>query len=461
MAKRDLMKDAIGALKISQPYRLQNPGGISLKAPSAGIKTPPAQINPGLDQPQVNLTTGVDNPRANQSHVDLTPDSSAPSQIDPSVKPPRLETTPVEATLVHSTPVKSTPVDSIAVPSSGFDVARFMPVGLTVEFCEKSEGSFMIPHKIYEFAHKAIGKKVELLVFHCLLRFTLGFRRARCETSLSFISKWTGVEVSNIRKALAALADSGLILFVRHGTADQQSAQFELPIVREFLAYEQTRVELTSAQINRSQNNLRSNSAEVKNTANPGENNLSTGVILTPKKEILENKESNKTHTPGGDAHEAVKRYFAGQLPPKRREKDFQTYLALAGSFSEVAVGKALDFVHRNGMIGSGAPVYSPWDYLSHAMPEVLKTVQQLQTSQVAQIQFAQQESEKKRLEQLSTAREEQEVAQRERAFVERFPTAEEQNSVIDEMCKGLPWKPGATRARLIGVGLWWDKTRE
>lgn len=50
-----------------------------------------------------------------------------------------------------------------------FDVTKFVPTGMKVSFTEKG-GSLYIAHTVNEFAIKVLKRKVDLVIFQCMLR---------------------------------------------------------------------------------------------------------------------------------------------------------------------------------------------------------------------------------------------------------------------------------------------------
>jgi hypothetical protein len=180
-----------------------------------------------------------------------------------------------------------------------FDVTPFIPQSIKTPLVFKEKkGVFAIPHVIFEFRWKAIESKIELMVFDCLLRFTLGFHRANCNASNSFIAEWTGLHAPNVRKALKSLMDSGLIRRLEVGLKNHRASTFEIPIVKAYLS-DRSRSEIQKKSMNSGkrseidsisdQINLRSNQSQ-----NSDQINLRTEIDLISKKEIT-NKNTNKT----------------------------------------------------------------------------------------------------------------------------------------------------------------------
>jgi hypothetical protein len=54
-------------------------------------------------------------------------------------------------------------------------------------------------------------------------------------------------------------------------------------------------------------------------------------------------------------------------------------------------------------------------------------------------------------------AREVEEWAEKERAFVRANPGAEKQRQVIVEYCAGMPFSLDGTAARVLAIGRWWQ----
>ncbi len=306
---RQELKRAMGDLKINQPFQLRD-SRPSFNPPV--VKPTSGQIDLGLNRPLVKSTPGLNDLRLDEPEVKVTSGQINERSNQPGVK---------------------------STPGSG--------------------GSFMIPHQLFEYCQRMASTKKELIIFNCLLRYSLGFHRADCEASLSFISQWTGIkDKRNISKTLKRLLAKEVIQVKRDFNARTlQSTIYFIPIVEEYLRAKQPGVNSTSGQ-----NDLGLNQPETRGRFNP-----SPEVDLTPKKENS-NKNSNKTLSP------ELESYFE-KLPERKRISERVALSRLELTYAPEEISKALAWVKKNGSPGSGETVHSPLAFLSTAMNDVLGRV--------------------------------------------------------------------------------------
>jgi hypothetical protein len=117
------------------------------------------------------------------------------------------------------------------------DFTSFLPQGTEQILIELSSGTHNIPHKLYEFMFKATESKVELVVFACLVRFTMGFHRSKCRASQSYICEWTGLGSSGVRRGLKTLIRKGLICVDKEASFEAMCSIYELPVVKWYLEF--------------------------------------------------------------------------------------------------------------------------------------------------------------------------------------------------------------------------------
>jgi hypothetical protein len=194
----------------------------------------------GLNDPEVTNTSGTENPRAKSPEV-----ISTRGEINDGLPTPLVETTGGVAHHSSAQPdVSSTagPIDQRVENTSDSNLEnrlnQFLPPGRgQVSWREKGPGSLHIPHQLFEFAQKATSSRNELLIFNCLIRFSLGFHRTSCEAGYSFIAQWTGIDDSaNVRKSMKTLLAAGLIVKIREADSVRNiAAVYEIPVVRMFL----------------------------------------------------------------------------------------------------------------------------------------------------------------------------------------------------------------------------------
>ena len=369
---RQELKRAMGDLKINQPFQLRD-SRPSFSPPV--VKPTSGQIDPGLNRPLVKSTPGLNDLRLNEPEVKETRGQTDERSNQPGVK---------------------------STPGSG--------------------GSFMIPHQLFEYCQRMASTKKELIIFNCLLRYSLGFHRADCEASLSFISQWTGIkDKRNISKTLKRLLAKEVIQVKRDFNARTlQSTIYFIPIVEEYLRAKQPGVNSTSGQ-----NDLGSNQPETRGRFNP-----SPEVDLTPKKENS-NKKLNKTLSP------ELESYFE-KLPDRKRisERVALSRLELTHSLEEIS--KALGWVEKNGSPGSGEPVHSPLAFLATAMNEVLERVAEAEEKQVSEQRLRETEKRAKAVEAERLAAEETIFQKASRAFEKAYPETKSREAKLEELISKL-----------------------
>lgn len=446
--KQNELKNALQNLKVNEALRLSKgqakdfafrpPEPSEIKSSSAPLEPSPTASQISGSSVKTDLNSSESQSISSSGQKKLRSDQSQfPSSRDDNV--PRVKPSPIKASSDKS-------------DSTGFDLSPFLTEINKIELVERSEGTFHIPHKIYEFVHKAVDTKVELLVFNCLLRYTLGFQRATCSASQSFISRWTGIAVPNVRKALKSLIERRFIRRLEEGTIAHDSAVYELPIVTAYLAYDQVRklgaafTKSPEIEKHSDRNDLGSVSVHISDQIDSG-----SGINSIPKKEI-----ENKDKTLSQKLPLVLRRYFSEQLPALKREREWKVFQSLEEQFDLNQIEQALEFVLRNGALENRASVHSPMAYLSLSIRDVLKKVCE---------EARQQEIKKRELLELEEKRRSEEsdalaFKQMESAFCRAFPSAEHQERVIHEICKRerVGWKPQGQVARSIAIQTWWEQ---
>lgn len=445
-----------------------------LKSDQFQISSNLDEIKPSLNQSEIQSSSDQNEMRSNDTEIKVISDENdlsskqdpietIPVQNNPSVERSEIETTPDQFNLgAKQTEIKTTPdrnklrskrsqlASSAADHEPQFDVRPFLPPGREVDLLEK-KGVLYIPHKLYEFVHKAIETKVEILVFHCLLRNTLGYHRSHCEASQSFIARWTGIAPPNVRKALKSLIAQGLVKRLEEGSIAHDAAVYELPIVRGYLDFERQNPKKPQAKIESSsdRNNLSSIQSENSDQINPR-----SQINLIPNKERI-NKQEKKTLS--HELPNELKNFFDSQIS-RKRESEWNLFLSLQEKYSVDEINTALCSVLKSGTLGEGKPIDSPMAYLCQAMAGVLRRVKSK-----PEIPDWQKDAEKRKAhDEQSLAEIEQErreFIEKEQAFINSFPTEEEQKKFIQEAGKRIPFfKPDNSLCRRDVISMWWDE---
>ncbi|MBI3534594.1 MAG: replication protein [Deltaproteobacteria bacterium] len=432
MARNIVLKDAISSLSIKKHFKLQNPSGIGLQPPIEQNAKAIAQLNLSSDQNKLSV---------NQSEIKISSDRNDLSLNQSEIKS--------SSDQFHS-----------GLSGKNFDVISFFPSPIGIELVERSNGVFQIPHRIFEFALKATSTKVELLIFMCLLRFTLGFKKAQCQLSQTAIARWTGVAASNIRKGLKNLIKSGLIVRKEDGLLNHTSAMYHVPVVKAFLEYDaKIKNNSTQSSLSLNQSELKSISDQSKLSLNQSQNSvqneLRTQLNLSSIKESI-NKELNKTlsqeYLP-----ENIKQYFETLKPEKKRESEFNAFLSLKKDYVDREITDCVEYLKAHGLPGSKEPCHSPMAFLSVGIKEVLESLK------VAKDKAHRKETNEKQLIEAKKQKEEQEKKElegwqkKEEAFYKTFTDVVKQEALILEFTKKLHLHPKSEAARCMAISNWWE----
>lgn len=309
---------------------------------------------------------------------------------------------PIQAKSKKSEIKVSSDQNDLSSNSDDFDFITFAPKGVKVDLVEK-DGEFHIPHRLFEFIHKAVSTKVEILVFSCLLRNTLGYRKPQCQVSQTFIGRWTGIASPNVRRALRELEQSGLIVVKSRGEAHHESAIYEIPLVRAFLKKKNDKKMIPD------QNDLGSKDAE-----NRDQNNLTSEIKLIPNKEI-EKKEERNSLSP------EIERYFASCGPANKREREWNDFQKLIQDFSEDEIAACLAWIKTHGIPNTGEVCHSPMAFLGHGIQQVLKLVQEASQKKEKHTQAEAEKNRKKAAERALELEEAQRFEQARQVFDSSF----------------------------------------
>lgn len=303
----------------------------------------------------------------------------------------------------------------------GFQVERFFPDGKEITFSEK-DGIFQIPHWLFEFCHKATQTRNELIIFQCLIRYTLGFRRSKVEASQTFIGQWTGLSESTVRRSMKGLLASGLVKQVAVGQACHEWGAYEVPIVKAYLSVKE-KAELT---LNSAQVELR-----LDRTENSVQDAGGTPLNLYSKKEII-NKTENKTLS----LFPEKIRIFYEKSAFGKRESEIRNFLELKKQFPAEEIFECWNFVHENGCVTTKQTVYSPMGYLASAYQQVLALVQKAALAK-RRVEAERLVEIKKRADREKSEKEEAEMLlQAEKAFFQAFPDPAEQVKYLNQKVK-------------------------
>lgn len=240
-----------------------------------------------------------------------------------------------------------------------FDVRPYLPPGASVNLVERG-GVLYVPHRINEFAIKVVKRKVDLVVFQCLIRYTLGFHRSTCRVSNLFMARWTGLLSPNVRKGLKSLKALGLIQTVTAPTAST-AAVYSVPIVRGYLSWRKAREE--DAKSGRSSGDSTGLSTEIQRNAVQHSEH-------SQRKKVK--KIGNKTLSPAEALPHKIRSYIDSIRPHQKRVEEEYHLFQLLTDYPESDLVEALDYVQTNGALDTGERVHSPFHYLSYTAEQVI-----------------------------------------------------------------------------------------
>lgn len=336
----------------SDTLRVEHPVGKSPTGHQALVEKPSGSNSQGVTRPQGNAPVGVSPPFE-------IPHSQAPRVKDPGGGSPSGQFS-----------------DETRIPISGFDPTPFVPTekGI-ITWREKGSGELRIPHRLYEYAHRVTSTRNELLVFDCLLRFSLGFHRSWCEAGYSFIAAWTGInDITNIKKSLRTLLGAGIVVKTKdHDSASNSGSIYEVPVVKAYLEYVASKKSaLSSEQPAKSPlGGLPSGQANQRGITPGAGGQTTSGPVgeLPPKKE-----NSNKTpkKTLSQEAATELDDYIDQIKPASKRESEIFFLGRLLPEYPSQDVAMALGYVRAFGVLGSKQECHSPLKYLASAIEQVL-----------------------------------------------------------------------------------------
>ncbi len=348
--------------------------------------------------------------------------------------------TPIQSDSISSQESYETPVPS------GFDLRPFLPQGESIEFEEVSEGTYQVPHRLFEFCIKVADTKIELKVLLCLMRFSLGFHRSQCEAGLSFVSRWTGLDRRNVHKAIESLLGKKLIIRVTLGKHFDQGSIYEIPVVRAYLDYtSQRRTSTPKTPITQeSPTEEKMNSLLLKQHQYCSQNNNSTVVESPPKKDNpKKTKNINHTHS----KNEFLDQYFQSIKQNTKRKKEWECFQELKEDhYSLEEISEAVDLLVTDGipqeksdLPASKISCHFPMAFLLTRMDWVLGFVPARREKLRKREERKNLESERKTREQQEADLEENQYVQDMLAFNQAFPTETEKARCYREFAQKHP----------------------
>ncbi|QDK44626.1 hypothetical protein DOM22_05345 [Bdellovibrio sp. ZAP7] len=300
---------------------------------------------------------------------------------------------------------------------SHFDVSKYLPPGIKVDFIEKG-GALFVPHRINEFSVKVIRRKIDLIVFQCILRYTLGFHRPAARLSNTFIATWTGLQPPNVRKALRSLKEMGLVTILVPGTASSTTL-YDVPIVRGYLEWRRAR----------------ENDAKVGSTvSHEGDQSDPRGRFNEISKKENLNKTGKKTPSPSEALPHKISNYIESVRPHQKRVEEEYYLNLLLQDYPADDLGEALDHILIHGSLDTGEKIHSPMKYLSYTAEEVISSIHQSKEKALRREELR---KKKEQDLQMQDARKKMEAEEMAKALIEfRELSAEDQSRQTEEYRK-------------------------
>ncbi len=345
-----------------------------------------------------------------------------------------------------------------------FDAQVYLPKDRMVPLRENSVGTHQIPHKIYEFMFKASGTKVELLVFACLIRFSMGYHRAGCKASLSFIAGWTGLAIPNARKGVEALLASGLVVRMELGSHFSRPSLYEIPVVKGYLEHlvklpqtEKLSEKSECESVEKERAPL-SNQLQYCDQINPG-----TVIDSITNKDII-NKNLKKTLSPDP----FLKNYFDSLQSKRKKESEWKHFEEIQNDgYSVQQISTCLELLAKEGIPQTNSDsakvkieCHSPMAFLSTAIERVLAEAtlrnEKIRAKEDREKRTTSDQEKKAQ----DSAREEIEFSEKVRLFEKAFPTQAEQQKHIDEFAKKNPiFSRAPSLLKNLAISAWPETT--
>jgi len=311
-------------------------------------------------------------------------------------------------------------LDSLPSKSNGFDVEIYLPPGVQVEFVEKGTGALFTPHRINEFSIKVVKHKVALIVFQCILRYSLGYNRPTARLSNTFIAKWAGLHTPNVRKGLKELKQMGLIQVVVQGSYSKITV-YDVPIIRGYLDWKNqkdggSKQSHPNDQIGSFQSPVR----------------IETNLQVDSFRSLTNKNTKKKTNTTLRTELPFKLQDYISTLKPHRQRVDEEYFLnQLIKDYQPDQIEEAFDYVRGHGTVDTQEPVHSPLKYLSYTIETVLSEIKTKKDKLRRAEQLRRETEEKQRREEVQKQRDAQELRQALDKF-ESSLSEDEQNTYLN-----------------------------
>jgi hypothetical protein len=160
-------------------------------------------------------------------------------------------------------------------------------------------------------------------------------------------------------------------------------------------------------------------------------------------------------------ARQENRKYLDALKPAGKRESEQRAYGLLKQDFGDAEIADCIAHLHEHSLPRTREPSYAPMAFLAKGMAQFLALVQAKRTkaAALAERERLQTEAIGSRIEQELS--EERERLERESAFVQAYPTDQQQEEIIGRYSKRYPALPSRGAAmRNLAVMAWWDEFR-
>lgn len=332
-------------------------------------------------------------------------------------------------------------VNSAVFHSSSCSSVFNQQEGGTPSLSPLQRGYTKLPNTILMAMVSADLSKVEIKILLLIARLSISFGRERVSLSKSSLSKYTGASGSVILEAVKKLERRGLIEKVSGDPF--KSNQFRL-------VYSSTlfqKNENLSEDIGRVENLPQGSNSILR----VGQKSAKTVVGKLPHFKQVSSNDNFKPLTISVGSM-AIQSYFESCQPMRKKISEFKFYSELSEEFSELEISLGLEWVVKNGVIGTGEKCHSPMAYLSKALKEVLSRLEKFKPikKEIAQANFP-------------IANEDPDLSEDENTFKEKenqfklhYPNEEDQKKLIHAFSKTMPFfNPDGEVLRKLAISYW------
>jgi hypothetical protein len=288
----------------------------------------------------------------------------------------------------------------------------------------------------------------EMKILLLIARFTISFQRKLAPLSKAVLERQSGLRGPGVLEALSGLVSKQLIIKEQGDQHKPNMLGLVLPADWDQLTQKsETQVAKATTVENHTQV-IKPTPAEVVKTTTAQVQNP------TPFKDII--KYSNKLSL--SEMPENLKNYFSELKPAKKRESEMKAFEELCLDYKTQDIGDAFALLKKRGIGSEGEPCHSPMAFLSKAINGFMDEVNESRRKAAERAGREEKLLDEKRRLEAAKAKEAEEWEMKERSFLQAFPEEKTRTEILNEFCKGLPFKLSGDSLWLMGVGKWWEQ---